>query len=391
MIEASGKFLRGCQMLAKFSVRGFKNFREKLTFDLTNTGKYAFNESEIRNGIINKGIIYGVNGAGKSNLGEAIFDIEKNTVFSTMTLGSQNPPTPLTSGNYRTVGYTGPIEFEYEFRFDNDIVRYKYEKESEYEIISEDLVVNGKTILKYRQGTEVKTDIPEANGFDFSRMPKGKSAVFYMFTFIRFSRDSLLNRMLDFVKGMLWFNCLRGRNETSGYMLPNDLIEDAIVKAGKVKDFQKFLEKAGLQYKLSSRSRLYLLPNNLQKEAQIIVAEMNGEQVPLAPLLSTGTKALELFFYWSMEFSEVTFLFIDEFDAFYHFELSTTIVQLLNKYTQFQSFVTTHNTSLMTNKLMRPDNIFIIENNKITPLCDRDYGELREGHNLEKIYRNGGF
>ena len=378
-------------MLAKFSVKGFKNFGRKITWNLTNTGKYVFNCTEIKNGIVNKGIIYGPNGSGKSNLGEAIFDIEKSAIFSTSPLESQALPFASTSETYRTVGYTGPIEFEYEFLFDKDIIKYKYQKESEYEIVSEELAINGKTILKYKKGTEVKTSIPETRGLNFSRMPEGRSCIFYMFNLIRFSPDSPLGKMLNFVKGMLRFRCLSNGNEAAGYAVRSDLIEDAIVRTDKVNEFQKFLQMGGMKYKLSSKPSFQILPNGQQRQIQTIIATINGQQVPLSPLLSTGTRALELFFYWSMRFSEVSFLFIDEFDVFYHFELSATIVHLLNEYTHFQSFVTTHNTSLMNNKLMRPDNIFIIKKNKIKPLCDCDYGELREGHNLEKIYRSGGF
>jgi AAA15 family ATPase/GTPase len=100
---------------------------------------------------------------------------------------------------------------------------------------------------------------------------------------------------------------------------------------------------------------------------------------------------LELFYYWSLNFSQYSFVFIDEFDAFYHYELSAAVVKKLNERTNFQSFLTTHNTTLMNNDLMRPDCLFIIEDNKISNVAERTQKELREGHNLEKIYRSNGF
>ncbi len=53
---------------------------------------------------------------------------------------------------------------------------------------------------------------------------------------------------------------------------------------------------------------------------------------------------------------------------------------------------TTHNTSLMSNRLLRPDCLFILsEKGNLTALCDATNRELREGHNLRKMYISGEF
>ena len=61
-------------MLKRFEVENFKGFKDRLVFDLQ-AREYEFNKNLISNGIVNKGIIYGKNGIGKSNLGIALFDI----------------------------------------------------------------------------------------------------------------------------------------------------------------------------------------------------------------------------------------------------------------------------------------------------------------------------
>ena len=45
----------------------------------------------------------------------------------------------------------------------------------------------------------------------------------------------------------------------------------------------------------------------------------------------------------------------------------------------------------MTNDLLRPDCNFILTNGLIKPLSACTDKELRFGHNIEKIYRAGGF
>ena len=66
-------------MLCKFSVRGFKSFNDWFVFRSVDVKNYEFNPECIRDGVINKALIYGHNGVGKSNLGLAIFDIVLHT------------------------------------------------------------------------------------------------------------------------------------------------------------------------------------------------------------------------------------------------------------------------------------------------------------------------
>lgn len=43
--------------------------------------------------------------------------------------------------------------------------------------------------------------------------------------------------------------------------------------------------------------------------------------------------------------------------------------------------LTTHNTDLMNNRIMRPDCLFILsQKGNLTALCDATQRELREGH-----------
>ena len=64
-------------MIRRFEVENFKGFKDKLVFDLT-AGKYGFNQNIVVNGIVNKAIVYGKNGVGKSTLGIAMFDIVRH-------------------------------------------------------------------------------------------------------------------------------------------------------------------------------------------------------------------------------------------------------------------------------------------------------------------------
>lgn len=90
---------------------------------------------------------------------------------------------------------------------------------------------------------------------------------------------------------------------------------------------------------------------------------------------------------------EATFLYLDEFDAFYHYEMAEELVQFLKKkYPGCQIIMTSHNTNLISNRLTRPDCVFILSGKgTLTALCNATPRELREGHNLEKMYISGEF
>lgn len=62
-------------MLKKFSVENFKGFQNKITFVQVRQVTIALTLKLQKMGVSTKGIIYGINSSGKSNLGLAIFDI----------------------------------------------------------------------------------------------------------------------------------------------------------------------------------------------------------------------------------------------------------------------------------------------------------------------------
>ena len=45
----------------------------------------------------------------------------------------------------------------------------------------------------------------------------------------------------------------------------------------------------------------------------------------------------------------------------------------------------------MSNDLLRPDGYFLLENNSIKAIADLTDKELRQAHNLQKMYKAGAF
>ena len=99
---------------------------------------------------------------------------------------------------------------------------------------------------------------------------------------------------------------------------------------------------------------------------------------------------MNYFWFQRLKENKVSLVFVDEFDAFYHQKLSALIVEKL-KEINAQVILTTHNTSIMSTEILRPDCYFILDENEIKSIPNCTEKELREAHNLEKMYKAGAF
>lgn len=373
MSSHGGNFI----MIRKFSVENFKGFKEKITLDFSRTRDYSFNSYLIKNKIVNKGIIYGKNGSGKSNLGFALYDL-------TVHLTDKIKPSMDWYLNYRNLDNDNYVaNFEYEFYFDNEIYYYSYGKTDVDQLIYEELRTKSQTIIKYdyfdKKQNEVNIEGAENLRID---LPDNRLSILKYIYKNTPTNNSIISKIIQFAEGMLWFRCVNEGNSFIGLRPGGASMDEIIIGNNKIKDFESFLSNNGLNYKLDVRVI------NGQRILYAIFA--NGE-AQFSKVISTGTHSLWLYYCWSIFFRDVTFLFLDEFDAFYHFETAKVILNSINNNSNMQSIVTSHNTYLMKNSITRPDCCFILTDGKITSLSDSTQKEIREAHNLEKMYRNGAF
>ncbi len=126
-------------------------------------------------------------------------------------------------------------------------------------------------------------------------------------------------------------------------------------------------------------------------DGQVELYFSHKKLVPFYRTASSGTLALTSLYQKIV--SNCSLIYIDDFAAFYHYEMAEKLISFFKtKYPKCQLIMTSHNTNLMTNKIMRPDCLFILSSRgTLTALCDATERELREGHNLEKMYIRGEF
>ena len=366
-------------MLKKFEVENFKGFKDRLVFDLQ-AREYEFNKNLVVNGIVNKGIIYGKNGIGKSNLGIALFDIILHLT------DKERFPLQYLS-NYLSLDSEKKFAaFKYIFTFEDDEVIYEYKKQNAFYLIEESLTINNKHVLYYNY-FDKKENFVDKNligNLQIELLDNKLSVIKYIYRNTPTNQKSPLHKMMVFVENMLWYRGLSDGNAYCGFSNGGTLLVEALYNSGKKREFQQFLSENNLHYELEWRTN-----NGLH---ELLAKFPTGKTAPFISIASTGTMSLFLYFFWSITaFEKISFLFIDEFDAFFHYESAENIVLRLNENKNFQTLLTSHNTYLMQNKLTRPDCCYIMTQNKITSLFNSTSKEIREAHNLEKMYINGAF
>lgn len=170
-------------------------------------------------------------------------------------------------------------------------------------------------------------------------------------------------------------------NEYIGLETGITQMEQYIIEHGLTDDFRDFIDEV-------SGQRFDFVPPATGDK--LLYCRIESSQIPFFRIISTGTQSLMLIYYWLTHLDKASFVFVDEFDAYYHFKLSFEVCRRLFAQ-DCQVFLSSHNTYLMTNDMLRPDCNFILNNNQIKALIDCTAKELRFGHNIEKLYRGGAF
>lgn len=369
-------------MLTKFEVTNFKNFEETLVFDLTQTNNYKFNEECVVEGIVNKALIYGHNGTGKSNLGFALFDLVSHLTDNNVEIQYYL--------NYLNANHSKNVaSFKYEFSFDDDVIKYEYTKKDLETLILEKIEINGVVYASIDRNINSIVEI-NASGAETLKRDIDKSKISILSYIDKNAvldtedkNNKAFKRLLTFIKNMLFFRSLDG-NSYIGLEQGAKEIGTDIIEHGNMKKFETFLNSVGIKCQLAVME--------IGGKENLAFVFSGNKLIPFYDIASQGTKSLSLFYFWfqRLESESVEFVFIDEFDAFYHHDLSTAIVELL-KNIDAQVIITTHNTSIMSNDLLRPDCYFLLKDNQIKSLSNRTEKELREAHNIEKMYKAGSF
>ena len=316
-------------------------------------------------------LIYGRNATGKTNFGRALLDIK--ILLYGMFRNDEN--CVLINADFQK----DTAKFIYEFQFGSDEVVYKYSRFENRNLCDEELYINGEAIFKcdfknskfdFQGLSIISAETVNTNRY----LNKDEMDNEYVLPLLRwlinntaFSDDSVLIQLSKYVRKMDMIT------------VGNDLLYS---NRNFLENLKDFLNLMGIECKLV----LQELP-----DGQVELYFSHKKLVPFYRTASSGTLALTSLYQKIV--SNCSLIYIDDFAAFYHYEMAEKLISFFKtKYPECQLIMTSHNTNLMTNKIMRPDCLFILSSRgTLTALCDATERELREGHNLEKMYIRGEF
>lgn len=379
-------------MLRKFEVSNYKTFKDKISLDFGDIGGYQFSTECIYDGYISKMLIYGRNATGKTNLGKALMDIQR------LLFGLRKLREDRSFLNADSVEETAV--FSYEFIFDGQKVVYRYGRCSDTTLKWEELEINDELIfscdfsarqfnfdnLSYIKVETANTeryrlllDERESDDGDEIELPFMR----WLVNNVALEKNSVLLKMFNYVRRMVFISA--GNHIWPRQSKAYDTFFEKLEERKGLQEIEQFFNEMGIECQLILRK----LPDGQRK-----LYFYHERLVPFFETASSGTLALfDLYRRSVAPMREASFIYLDEFDAFYHYEMAENVIRFFKKrYSKCQIILTSHNTNLMTNRLMRPDCLFILSSfGTLTALCNATERELREGHNLEKMYISGEF
>ena len=365
-------------MLKEFCVRNFMNFQDELVFSLADDKKYDFNNHVINDKIIRDSVVVGDNATGKSNLGKAILDITNHL--------TDTAHTRIPDGLYVNLfSKDSEAHFSYTFQFGSHTVCYKYDKVNAETVTREMLSIDGKEVIKNsEQQMFVKLEGAENLNLPKSHMQMSLVKYVYANTALDMtnSNTKVFLEFMEFVRSML-FATITDVKTYAGFTTVSGNLYGLICKLENgVEDLELFLKDMGIMYDLVRKDDL---------DGANIYCRFGEKEVPLSKLCSSGTRSLIFFYYWYKQKKGLKFLYLDEFDAFYHTKLSKKVLKMLIALDGVQVIVSTHNTDILSNEILRPDCYFELKENEIKPFYKKTSKALREAHNLQKMYKAGAF
>lgn len=409
-------------MLIEFSVANFRSFWEpqKLSMaatahkDLAATNTFACPVSGIPR-LLRAAVIYGPNAGGKSNFVRAIGFV-KHFVISSAKEHQEGEKIEVTPFLFNTLGATKPSEFE--LQFIQDGVRYQYGFAVTKERVTNEWLIaypEGRAQRWYERNYQPESD--EEKWYFGSRFLGHKKQwqemtrknALFLSTAVQWNSEQLKpiftwfkslsvighGTLLD--PGYSIKNCQDDKKKESILRFMNEAdisITDILLES---KDFSADDLPQNMPEELKEKIRRDLEGKKMTRVG--FLHEVEGSVSPInLPLEEESDGTRKLFAYvgpWMDILNTGRILFADELDTSLHPKIMRFLLGFFhndksNK-SNGQLIFTTHDTSLLDQELVRRDQVWFVEKDKINashlyPLTDF---KPRAGEALQKGYLNG--
>ena len=209
---------------------------------------------------------------------------------------------------------------------------------------------------------------------------KGQSIIMDMAKTIRFKDDSPIGIVLNYATHSLYYMAMWKKDTHIGMMENNDNVEEYIVQNNIVEDLNIFLnEVCDVDITVAVRGD------------RLVITREKGE-LPFSSGASRGTLIMCRMYTWLRRSRERdALMFSDDFDDMFDYRTAEKAIRWIISQVKAQCIFVTHNTGLASNDFLRPDCCFILDNGQLGSFSSLTDKDIRRGHNLEKMLREGEF
>ena len=372
-------------MLSRLKLKNFKSFMEERAIDLKATGYEILSDTnKSEDGILKGALIVGTNASGKSTIIETLKFLLEFLVWQVnVDLGyyvCRFPDAMLETS-----------EVEYEFNINDNKIIYSIEFNST-EIICERLILNDNPILDRIKNTAKYEKVV------INQLESNQSALRKVYFDTKFNNNEVLKNLFSYLEKSVYIN---QANKNIMAVASTKMDYKDYFKANGVNEFNDFLNK--INYKQTVKYTVQIaVQNNKNGEIVTPVGEKDiffkrddmDFELPLK-LESEGNNTLVRVLPYILKIIKSGgMLIIDEFSSAFHNLLEEKILKtFMQKSKNAQIFIVSHSTNLLSNTIMRPDQIYTVDfdgekGSRINRVSER---KPREAQNLEKMYLSGVF
>lgn len=367
-------------MLKSFELSNFKSYKNHTKFDLEKTNYQMLTTTNVKDNIL-KGLMFvGGNASGKSN---AILGIKFLLDF----LFGKNDINP---GKYLCLFSGNPImKLKYAFEIELVDIVYEIQYQKIDDKLNEDLYVNGEKIFS-RDGSVAKVKITDE--ITHTDVPKDTLFLRDIYFSTKFRGNDVLRKWFEFLSNSVYVDVYN--REIINYKDVELWIDDYLEENGSDiinTFFEEYKFNQTIEYGKTAQGNFLQVETN----QNTIFFKRKGieEPIPFAFESLGNRNLLEMlpsFFYCV---NNQGMLLLDEFSSGFHNELEELLIRYFMKNSdKSQLICVTHSTNLLTNSLLRPDQIYSVEFGENGSRIKRFSSEKpREAQNLEKMYLGGVF
>lgn len=371
-------------MLTKLHLKNFTSFKNETTIDLKSSGYKILSGTNVSDNILKGALFVGGNASGKTNIISGILLLldllfsEKVSVLHTwQCLFSKDTS----------------YELAYEFEIDHHTICYSFEYDGHKKcFLIEKLSVDGNELLN-RIGSNGHSEITDVKLF--SDIDSDALLLREIYFNTKFRSQPVLKKWFDFLLHSIYVNGYE-REFFSPGKHPVQIV-DFLESPGGVEAINDFFEKfqfnQRIEYANTSTGTITRIDNKQQKNI-FFKREGVGEPIPYGMESLGNQNLLNLLPSFFHVIQHGGMLIVDEFSSGLHNFLEELLIQYFMKHSgRAQIFLVSHSTNLLSNSLLRPDQIYAVdfmglEGSRVKRFSSE---KPREAQNLEKMYTSGVF